>query len=931
MAAYSAVLSLLLIIDHILHPRDRPRISHNKAQLKSLREKLCFLLNFLESSSSPKASNLSALESLETKIREAAYTTEDILESRVSNQLLAEPETQGFGKPARISNAFVAVNLLMFIVFGRLIQVCIQKVIGFSIQICMPVINMTPLRVRILVPFYLQTSVFFVVQILIPLVVRILLPVFVLCLISVWVPFLIYKAVVKVVSFAAKHGFQPHDRDLRQVMDDLDFIIKEVVMIEDSFGAGQDLPQSNVLSAASSSRLDSSGIGKKLVFGLERDLTEIKTQLISDSPKIKVVSVVGMGGIGKTTLAREVFDDSYTDYYFDVRAWVTVSQEYSVRHVLLSLLSSAKILTKDMSEDISEVLAEYLYKSLKGRRYLIVMDDMWDTEIWDAVRRFFPEDNNGSCVLLTTRLSNVALYANSDIPLHRMHFLNEDESWNLLCAKVFGEEDCPDDLEEIGKEIARTCKGLPLEIVVIGGLLSKVSRTEEYWKSIADNLNSIVTKDDEHCMEVLSLSYNHLPYHLRSCFLYMGVFPEDFEIPVPRLTRLWVAEGFVKPDKAKSLEALAEKYLVDLIERNLILACKWGSDGKIRKCNIHDLVRNLCLQNAQKEDFLYVVKCHDDVLQEGTNIPRRLSIHPDTLSIQPDILSIQSEILYNSEIRKSSGRSLLCTDTCSSQDSETCLLLPMEIRMMPELRHICSVPSIFPDPPGAGFLSVLENLQTLVEAKNFRCSKDILERIPNIRKLVISYDLHSSVDWSEYQLDALVNLYQLHTLKLFMHESLYAPEIVNRPKLAFPQKLKKLTLSGCHIPWESMTIIGALPNLEVLKLLCYACQGTEWEPVEGEFRQLKYLLLESQYDLVHWIANETHFPNLQCLSIRYCVLLEEIPSDIGEISTLRMIELIDCPPSVVTSAKQIQEEQVDMGNEDLKVRVGGWQDVKARL
>ncbi|KAK4394650.1 hypothetical protein Sango_1619300 [Sesamum angolense] len=258
------------------------------------------------------------------------------------------------------------------------------------------------------------------------------------------------------------------------------------------------------------------------------------------------------------------------------------------------------------------------------------------------------------------------------------------------------------------------------------------------------------------------------------------------------------------------------------------------------------------------------------------------------------------------------------------RSSHMCLLLPIEIWMMPKLRHICSITSFFPDPCGAGSFCVLENLQTLAGAKNFRCSKDILERIPNIRKLVISYDVSSSVDWSEYQLEALVNLHELQTVSLLI----YGSDIVNRPKLAFPQKLKRLNLSGCQIPWKSMTTIGALPNLEVLKLQYDACRGTEWEPLEGEFCQLKYLRLCS-YDLVHWRANETHFPRLQYLSIRYCVKLEEIPSSIGEISTLRMIELLDCPPSVVNSAKQLQEEQEGMGNEDLKVRIGSLLDFRS--
>ncbi|KAL0417027.1 UNVERIFIED_CONTAM: putative late blight resistance proteinR1A-10 [Sesamum latifolium] len=427
-----------------------------------------------------------------------------------------------------------------------------------------------------------------------------------------------------------------------------------------------------------------------------------------------------MGGIGKTTLARQVYDESYIVYHFDMRAWVIISQEYSLRQVLVRLLDSAKILTEKMYEKREEELADYLYKSLVGRRYLIVMDDIWDTEIWDAVTRFFPNNCNGSRVLLTTRLSDVALYADSFSPLHKMQFLKEDESWNLLCKMVFGEKDCPDELRHIGKEIARNCGGLPLAIVVIGGLLSKESRREDYWRSLAENLSSIVTEDDEQCLEILGLSYNHLPHHLRACFLYMAVFPEDYEIPVSKLIRLWAAEGFLKPDGSKSLEELAEEHLDDLIERNLILVTKRSANGKIRTCNIHDLLRILCLQIARKENFSYIVKRPTDVFQQGKhNSPCRLSIHPN-------FQSKQTESLYNSKVHNSRTRSLLCTSARLIYPSRIYLgyrLLrvldliivrffnfPAEIIKLVSLRYLAFT---YNDtlPPS---ISELQNLQTLV-------------------------------------------------------------------------------------------------------------------------------------------------------------------------------------------------------------------------
>ncbi|KAL0342834.1 UNVERIFIED_CONTAM: putative late blight resistance proteinR1A-10 [Sesamum calycinum] len=622
-----------------------------------------------------------------------------------------------------------------------------------------------------------------------------------------------------------------------------------------------------------------------------------------------------------------------------------VSQEYSLRQVLIGLLDSANILTEKMYDKREEELADCLYKSLIGRRYLIVMDDIWDTDIWDAVRRFFPDDCNGSRVLLTTRLTDVALYADSFSLLHKMQFLTEGESWNLLCKKVFGGKDCPSELEDIGKAIARNCGGLPLAIVVIGGLLSKESRRQEYWRSLAENLSSIVTKDDEQCLEILGLSYNRLPQRLRACFLYMAVFPEDYEIPVPKLIRLWAAEGFLKPVAFKSMEALAEEYLDYLIERNLILVSKWSANGKIRTCNIHDLLRNLCLRTAHKENFLYAVKYRNDVLKQGT------SITPRRLSISPDFLSIQSEVLFQSKTHNSRAHSLLCTGARLIYTPRVYLgyrLLrvldliivrflhfPAEITKLVNLRYLAFTYNEALPPSIAELL----NLQTLVYHNwTFgKCPFLPVEiwMMPKLRYLCVTPsglpvpcyelllglgDLQTFGKWSEYQLEALVNLHQLKKLKLLFKFSSHASKIVNPPVLAFPEKLRELTLAGCGIPWTSMTIVGELPNLEVLKLRRNACRGTNWEPVEGKFPQLKHLLLE-EIDLVQWEANEAHFPRLQRLIMRACYKLKEIPSGVGEISTLQLIKLVDCHPSAVSSALRIQDEQDSMGNEELELYI----------
>nr|XP_016507488.1 PREDICTED: putative disease resistance protein At1g63350 [Nicotiana tabacum] len=150
--------------------------------------------------------------------------------------------------------------------------------------------------------------------------------------------------------------------------------------------------------------------------------------------------------------------------------------------------------------------------------------------------------------------------------LFRSETLRLDDSWKLLYNRLFGaaHDNCPSELEEIGKQIVGKCQGLPLAILVVAGHLSKVPMTEESWESVAKNVSKVITSYPDKCLAVLAMSYHHLPIHLKPCFLHLGIFPEDCEITIERLIRLWVSEGFLKCDRLKSLEEVAEDCLEDL-------------------------------------------------------------------------------------------------------------------------------------------------------------------------------------------------------------------------------------------------------------------------------------------------------------------------------------------------------------------------------
>ncbi|GFQ06340.1 putative late blight resistance protein homolog r1a-6 [Phtheirospermum japonicum] len=678
-------------------------------------------------------------------------------------------------------------------------------------------------------------------------------------------------------------------------------------------------------------------------------------KLTGHQSNLRIIPIVGMGGIGKTTLARNIYVNPVIVQHFDLRGWTTISQEYNSKGILFEVLKTMGS-KGDLSQISEDKLGDKLYKSLCGWRYLIVLDDIWSIEAWDKVKTFFPDNDNGSRIMVTTRLSKLA-----------SQLSGSDGSLN----STFGEESCPLELEGIGKKIVENCKGLPLSIVVIGGLLAKSKRTREYWLYISANLNSIVnSEDNEHCLKILHLSYKELSVHLKPCFLYMGVYPEDWVIHVPVLLRLWVAEGFLKPISGKCLEEVAKEYFNDLLDRNLVLVNKRGWIGETIECKVHDLLVDLCVKEAQKHKFLYVARHHNFNNRQDLNTERRMVVHNST---KPKVIhtwlshhgtlvrsltskdSASFPKKHNSRLLKvlnlfdheTLARSLTSKDSASfpkKHDSRLLWVLNLfgvlpssiyslwnlqtlhvsgakvatsEIWNMSQLRHVQINELYLLDPPPSGF--VLGNLQTLSNVINFKFSEEVVKRIPNIKELGVYYK--RIVDWSSYCLDNLVQLTNLESLYFeirFGEEPIPSEMMEN---LTFPRSLKELTLEGTRIKLGDLGAkIGSLPHLQVLKLKWGSLVGPEWETIEGQFRSLKYLDIIAIRDLKYWRTESwTHFPCLEHLSLSFLPNLEEIPLEIGE--TLKSIEMESCSESALISANEILKEQEDLGNQGLHVKV----------
>lgn len=339
---------------------------------------------------------------------------------------------------------------------------------------------------------------------------------------------------------------------------------------------------------------------KSSTIGLVDKETYILDKLEGGATGLQVISIFGKPGLGKTTFAKKLYNNLLVSHKFDKVSWCVVSKIYQMRGILTTIL--VHIESKFGKNMVEESLVKHIQKTLKKRRFLIVLDDIWESKVLDKLLRCFPNDGNGSRILITTRNKDVA--PPSSI-LYEMPHLTNDQCWELLEKKVFGDQPCPPKLQPIGKQIAEHCKGLPLAVVVIAGILSRTRKEESTWEEVRGNLASYIFNDgDNSVMQILRLSYMHLPQHLKPCFLYFGAFQKEKEIPIRKLMRLWDAEGFLREENN---DIKPVDYLSELIDRSLVMVVKRRSDGGVKTCTIHDLLRDLCVKKSEEENFLKFV------------------------------------------------------------------------------------------------------------------------------------------------------------------------------------------------------------------------------------------------------------------------------------------------------------------------------------
>ncbi|KAL4631826.1 hypothetical protein ACB092_04G005500 [Castanea dentata] len=633
------------------------------------------------------------------------------------------------------------------------------------------------------------------------------------------------------------------------------------------------------------------------VVGRKQDINKIVNLLISSSNQhvISVLPIVGMAGIGKTTLAKLVYNNELIKQHFDVLAWVNVGKNFDVEGILREIL-------KSLSEDLGDLeYDEVIWEKMLGpKKYLLILDDVQneDPKKWDALKHNLLKFNSsaGNNIIITTRSDNVGQITKIHPP-HHLEELSKDNCWSIMKKRTFIDGRIPLtlDLEVVGREIAKRCGGIPLAARVLGGTMCfKFDKNK--WLEIQNNkIWDLLDEDNSDIFPVLKLCFDHLPTpSLKRCFTYCAIFPKDYDMKKDEVIQYWMAEGFLLTKEANmEMEDIGNMYFNILLATSFFQNATKDAYGNIISCKMHDLVHDFALSISKFETLIL----EGDSMDDGSSIQHLFARLDGKTTLESsfcgvDFTKLRTLLLenFNFDIMLSNFKCLRVLKLFGDIIVE----LPNSIEQLIHLRLLYISGTIIGELPKS--ITKLYNLQTLRIEGRVRELPEDLSNLINLRHIHINNCWDNVIETPKNmgRLTCLQTLQffhvgpdegcrikQLGCLKNLKGEiNIYNLENVEDKEEAKSAKLKEKEIFMLGLSWKYLRVEDSYDkDVKVL-------EGLQPHP------NLKSLTIRSYggKKFPSWVGLSSLYHNLIEINLRYCRECEEVPT-LGQLPCLRVLEI----------------------------------------